>query len=81
MYTGTLVATYSMYSTAKLRNSIKMQSGSHLVRGAETTRCIALYQTLSRERVWLRETTPAPTTTYTHCSSWKLSTTVCQQFT
>ena len=58
MYTGTLVAIYSIYATAKLRNSIKMQSDwSHLVRGAGTTRCIALYQTLSRDRVWLRETT------------------------
>jgi hypothetical protein len=35
----------------KLRNAIKMQSDwSHLIRGAGTTRCIALYQTLSLPR-------------------------------
>ena len=54
---GMLVATYSIYATTKLCNSIKMQSDwSLLVQGAGTTRCIALYQTISRERVWLHET-------------------------
>ena len=54
-YTGTLViivAIHSIHAITKLRNSIKVQSDwSHLVRGAGTTRCTVLYQTLSQEGV------------------------------